>query len=339
MLNTALKERNLWPKEKPDLFLEDALSLFSGKKSGHMNAYAFNEPNPAIPNDLVRGGEHWTNFIKNSWDYYLIPEESRLIEQSAKAIGSLLPAQATVVDLGPGEKRAVLAKTWPFIKGLQNPKQFIAVDVNGSFADNAAKAIMALAKIPSRAVISNFLEENLETNPPAVFSLFGGLLCNAARTQERSGFEELTDNLKRVSRHNMKSGDYLVITQDANQDEASLFKAYSHPDIAKYILSVLHKIKRDLPTEGFNPEQFEYVVQWNEEEHLLSLNARSTHDQNFTISGVGCSVLEGQEIPLVNSYKYPVDFFVKSAQVAGYTVVKTYAPNSGSVVLHVLQAQ
>lgn len=337
MLNTALKERNLWHKEKSDLFLQDTLALFSGIKTGHMNAYAFNEPDAAIPNDPVRGGEHWTNFIKNSWDYYLIPEESRLIEQSAQDIGYLLPAQATVVDLGPGEKRAVLAKTWPFIKGLKSPHKFIAVDVNGTFADTAAKTIHALAKIPSHAVISNFLEENLKTNPPAVFSLFGGLLCNAAKTEAHSGFEELTENLKRVSRHNMKSGDILVITQDANQDEASLLKAYNHPDMAKYILSVLHKIKRDLPTDGFNPENFDYVVHWNEEEHLLTLNARATNNQNFTISGVAVSILQNQEIPLVNSYKYPVDFFVQSAKAAGYDLVKSYTPTSGNVVLHVLK--
>lgn len=337
MLNTALKEQNLWHKEKPDLFLEDAIALFKGEKTGHMNAYAFNEPNPAIPNDPVRGGEHWTNFIKNSWDYYLIPEESRLIERCARDIGSFLPAHSTLVDLGPGEKRAVLAKTLPFIKGLNKPSQFIAVDVNSTFAENAASMIKALAKIPSRAVVSNFLEENLETNPPAIFSLFGGLLCNAARTDKDSGFVELTENLKRVSRYNMKSGDYLVITQDANQDEASLLRAYTHPDIAKYILSVLYKIKRDLKTDGFDPECFGYNVEWNKDEHLLSLNARATKDQTFTLSGVAFKISQGQEIPLVNSYKYPASFFVESANAAGFTLMKSYAPTAGGVMLHVLQ--
>lgn len=337
MLNTALKEQNLWHKEKPDLFRDDAIALFKGEKTGHMNAYAFNEPNPAIPNDPVRGGEHWTNFIKNSWDYYLIPEESRLIERCARDLGSLLPAQSTVVDLGPGEKRAVLAKTWPFIKGLNKPSQFIAVDVNNTFADNAANMIKALAKVPSRAVVSNFLEQNLETNPPAIFSLFGGLLCNAARTDKHSGFVELTGNLKRVSRCNMKSGDFLVITQDANQDEASLLRAYTHPDIAKYILSVLHKIKRDLNTEGFDPECFEYNVKWNKDEHLLTLNALATEDQEFTLSGISFKLSQDQEMPLVNSYKYPVSFFVDAAKAAGFGLIKSYAPTSGGVMLHALQ--
>lgn len=337
MLNTALKKQNLWQQEKPDLFLTDVLALFSGKKTGHMNAYAFNEPNPAIPNDPVRGGEHWTNFIKNSRDYYLIPEEARLIEHCADEIGSLLPSDATVVDLGPGEKRAVLAKTYPFIKGLKNPSEFIAVDVNSAFADIAAKSIQALMNIPAKAVTGNFLEEFLPTNPPAILSLFGGLLCNAARTDAHSGFTELAGNLRRVSDYNMKHGDYLVITQDTNQDEALLLKAYNHPDIAKYILSVLHKIKRDLPTDSFDPDQFEYSVRWNAREHLLSLSARATYNQHFALSGIPFSVSQGQEIPLVNSYKYPIDFFVRTAESAGYQPVKTYTPSFTNIALHVLQ--
>lgn len=338
MLNTALKEQRLWALQENDLFLQDTLSLFSSAKTGHMNAYAFNEPDSSTPNDPVRGGEYWTNFIQDSRDYYLIPEEARLIEQCASEIGSLLPAQATVVDLGPGEKRAVLAKTYPFIKGLQNPSQFIAVDVNGAFADTAAKSIQALMKIPSRAVISNFLEEQLYTNPPAIFSLFGGLLCNVTRTGPDSGFQELTKNLKSLSRHNMKSGDYLVITQDTNQDEVSLLKAYTHPDMAKYILSVLYKIKRDLPTENFSPEAFDFVVRWNKEEHLLTLNARSLTNQRFEISGVDFSTSKGQELPLVNSYKYPVDFFMKAAESAGYHLMTSKAPASLNVAIHVFKA-
>lgn len=337
MLNTALKEQRLSNLQKDDHFLQDTLALFSGDKTGHMNAYAFNEPDPSVPNDPVRGGEHWTNFIKNSWDYYLIPEESRLIEKYASDIGAVLPAEATVVDLGPGEKRAVLAKTWPFINGLQNPSQFIAVDVNTSFADTAAKTIQALMNIPSRAVVSNFLEEDLYTNPPAIFSLFGGLLCNAARTGPDSGFQELARNLQSLSRHNMKSGDYLVITQDTNQDEASLLKAYNHPDMAKYILSVLYKIKRDLPNKNFDAADFEFVVRWNEEEHLLALAACALNDQKFEIDGTQLSITKGQEFPLVNSYKYPTDFFINAAEAAGYSLFKSNMHDSVNVAIHVLK--
>ena len=40
--------------------LKDTRALFGGRQSGHMNAYAFNEPDPSILNDPVRGGEWWT---------------------------------------------------------------------------------------------------------------------------------------------------------------------------------------------------------------------------------------------------------------------------------------
>ena len=60
---------------------------------------------------------------------------------------------------------------------------------------------------------------------------------------------QLTQTFNRLAQ-NIKPGDYLVITQDYNQDEFSLLAAYTNPDLANYVLSTLHRVKRDLPTTG-----------------------------------------------------------------------------------------
>ena len=138
----------------------------------------------------------------------------------------------------------------------------------------------------------------------------------------------------------MKPGDYLVITQDTNDIEELLLKAYDHPDMALYILSVLHKMKRDLPTENFDPDAFEFVPRWNKDEHLLSLNISLKKDyapQSFKIDGVPFSIGYGKELSVVNSYKFPPNFFIKAAEMVGFISEKLFTCDDNPIATHVFQ--
>lgn len=322
-------------------FLEDTLALFSGRKTGHMNAHAFNEPNPAIQDDPVRGGEHWTRMIERAVHYYLVTKEAQTVQAFAEEIGAYLPAGLMSVDLGPGESEAVYGKTIPFNGGLRKPAGFVAADVNSLFASSASNTVEDATGIPSRSIIGNFLEEELNLAPDrqAVMSLFGGLLCNFCSDRTKTAGKHLQEAFDNLAR-NMKPGDYLVITQDTNQNKDQLLKAYSHPDMALYILSVLHKIRRDLPTKNFDPDSFEFVAKWNAEEHLLSLNARLKKDcapQSFEIANVPFTVGHDRNISLVNSYKFPVGFFIEAAKRAGFISKKLLMREGNPIALHLFQ--
>lgn len=342
MLNTSFQEP-FYLDETNQRFLEDTLSFWSGKETGHLNAYAFNEPDPRIPNDPVRGGEHWTNMILRNLAYYLITKEAAAAKALVKKIGAYLPAGLASGDLGPGEEKAQRNKTLPLNQSLRNSTAFRAIDVNSVFANTAAKLVEEETGTPSKAIVGDFLSEKLNIFPDqrAVFSLFGGLLCNFGRDVSRTAEDILTQTFNGLAQ-NMKPGDYLVITQDTNDIEKTLLEAYSHPDMALYILSVLHKMKRDLPTENFDPDAFEFVARWNKDEHLLSLNIKLKEDRNpqsFKINGQAFTIGHGREFSVVNSYKFPPEFFIKAAEAAGFVFEKLFELADNPIATHIFQYQ
>jgi uncharacterized SAM-dependent methyltransferase len=340
MLNTTFENLvNL--DETNQRFLTDTINFWSGKETGHLNAYAFNEPNPYISNDPVRGGEHWTNMISRHLAYYLITKEAEVVEELAPLIGSYLPEGLASGDLGPGEEKAQRSKTLPLNQFLRNSVAFAGVDVNSVFSKTAAELVEKETGIPAKAIVGDFLSEDLNIFPEqrAVFSLFGGLLCNFGRDVSKPAEDILKETFNSLAK-NFKVGDYLVITQDTNDIKESLLKAYSHPDMALYILSVLHKMKRDLPTENFDPDAFEFVPRWNEEEHLLSLNIRlkeNRNPQSFKINGNAFTIGHGREFSIVNSYKFPPDFFVKAAEAAGFVSEKLFELDGNPIATHIFQ--
>jgi len=340
MLNTAFDDR-VCLDETNQRFLECTISFWSGKETGHLNAYAFNEPSPYIPNDPVRGGEHWTSMIVRNLAYYLITKEADAVKQLASQIGAYLPEGLASGDLGPGEGRAQNTKTLPLNKSLRNSVAFVGVDVNSVFSKTAAELIEKETGTPSKAIVGDFLSENLNIFPEqrAVFSLFGGLLCNFGRDIKKCAEDVLKETFNGLAK-NFKPGDYLVITQDTNDIEKALLEAYSHPDMALYILSVLHKMKRDLPTENFDPNAFEYVPRWNKNEHLLSLNIRLKANypvQNFKINGEAFSMGHGKELSVVNSYKFPPEFFIEAATQAGFVSEQCYELEDNPIATHIFQ--
>ncbi|WP_435642107.1 L-histidine N(alpha)-methyltransferase [Micavibrio aeruginosavorus] len=323
-------------KKEENRFLNDSIDLFSGYRTGHMNPYAFNEPQTS--SDPVRGGEHWGRFVNTSRDYYLISEEAQLIQSLATEIGKILPKNALCVDLGPGEEKAVITKTFPILTGMSSPSGYVAVDVNNKFIHNASALVQDKLQIESSGILADFFEETLSiaARSPKVMVLFGGLLCNLGRGKA-SALLELSNNLKKLRKH-AQAGDYLVITQDINQNQTTLDAAYNHPDLARYIMTLTHRIKRDLPTRDFNPDHFEFYSEWDAEEHVQVLGARAKTLSTFQIADHAFAVRKDKKIPLVNCYKFPAEFFLSACRSAGFNAVQTFHGTSDRIILHVLKA-
>jgi len=318
-----------------DYFLNDTLDLFRGVRTGHMNPYAFNEPDPAISNDPVRGGQHWNDFIAANPHYYTVNAEADCIQQNAQLIANLLPTDLISVEFGPGEGKAIRTKTLPFNQAI-SPSQYVSIDVNSVYAHQAA-SLLQEANIASDFVVADFFHDNL--NLPEgrkAFSLFGGLLCNIPAIRGKGPVDVLQSTFA-LMRDHFEKGDYLVITQDACHDVQKLEAAYDHPVIGQYILSVLHKIKRDLNTTNFNPYAFEFAMRYDERQHCVTLGFVADKPQSFKIEDEAYTIPAGKVISLVNSYKFPHPDFVTAACSAGFKVVRSFNCNQATYV-HVLQS-
>lgn len=334
------------PDAELERFSQDAIDLFKGRKTGHMNPYAFNEPRSE--DDPVRGGTWWTKFIEQQDGghpgYYLISDEADVIERHGRAIAEALPKNVqSHIDLGPGESRAVLTKTLALARAMSSRVRFCAVDINSAFAKNAANLIAqarGLKPYESTAMVEDFLSGPVLDfgKRPRVFSLFGGLLCNGPRRNNTTPVKQLTSSFNAVARH-MHPGDMLIITQDTNSDEKSLRAAYDNELLGKYVLSVLHKIKRDLKPAGelFDPYAFEFEMGWNPQEKLVTLSARPTKPMSFRIAGKRCDVDPSQPVPLVNSYKFSTKDFQQSAEESGLVSRAILQGLGDKIALHVFE--
>ena len=341
---TLMEPKGLAVSNQEDRFLlKDALDFFSGKKSGHMGTHAYSEP--AFRDDPAGGAVYWRDFIKSVRDYYLLSEEADLIARFSRAANdAFLDANGQAitnsyfVDLGPGESEAVWQKTLPIMQASTRPRGYLAIDTNLAFAEAAANLVDEETSVKSAEAQSrDFLRDMLQVNfpNPVIYLLFGGYLCNLASNGQSSA-AKLRGNFDSL-RHNMRPTDYLVVTQDTNNDEASIMRAYDHEVVGKFMLSVLHRIKRDLPTHDFNPEDFSARIYWDKENMTLKVSAIADKSMSFTIGGHPFSVIKGTELCISNSYKFPLTTFIDAARDAGFESRTLFNPN-GLIALHVLQA-
>lgn len=318
-----------------DHFLNDTLDLFRGVRAGHMNPYAFNEPDLNISNDPVRGGEYWHDFIASNADYYLVRSEADCIQNYAYEVAGILPENLMAVEFGPGETKAITTKTLPFIRAIK-AKEFVAVDVNSVYAHEAA-SFVANEGIQSHASVADFFHDDLcLPDHQKVVSLFGGLMCNIPSIKGVHPLQVLRSVFSIIRPH-FNKGDYFVITQDACNDPEKLKAAYDHPLIGKYILSILHKIKRDLHTVNFDPSAFQYAMRYDDKMQCVILGCVTDKPQSFQIEGEAFTVPAGRVVSLVNSYKFGHPSFVNAIRDAGFLPLQTY--NCGDdAYMHILRA-
>jgi len=345
------EQKNSSPKEDrvQRRFLLDALNLFGRERSGHMGRYAYTPPH--YTGDPAGGEAFWEKFIQSA-EYYLFGEESRLIQESADEIVDCLPDYISVVELGPGESQAVKNKTIPLMRAFnkasgawnmkKNIREYIALDISKDYLDSARRMIEKEFYIPTEGVHSDFTEAwlKIRTKATPVMFLFGGTLFNASSIK---GFRteyvlrSYLDNIRDI----IGEGGYLIMTQDTNRNGRKLKRAYNQEMCKAMALAIMHRIERDLDTKDFSGNDFEYRVNWNKFQGVLSLNAVSTvkTDKTFYIGGMPFRIRKGEEFSLVNAFKYSAEKFKRIAEEAGFKVVKTIEqdPGKGSIALHVLK--
>lgn len=322
------------PDYESQLFLEAVLATFGGAQTGGLYSFMYGET--LSEDDTVRGGEQWHEFLEQTQAYYLLREEEAVIAKAKPVLESVIPAGLVSRELAPGDTKATAIKSIPFNKVIR-PSRYEALDINPDYASDAAVNVGKALGIASKGIEADIIDGSpMRTAKPAVYSLFGGLLANLPGIEGVSHLDMLVSYMERL-RHLMKQGDYFVITQDSCHDARKLKAAYNDPLLASCALSILHRIKRDLPTKGFDPANFEYEGVFLPEKDNQALCVRSKTVQAFQIAGQSFVLKGGQAIPLINSYKFMPMAFATAARKAGFKPVAEIVRH-GDLNLHVLKA-
>ncbi len=298
---------------------QDALSLFSGKKAGHMGAWQYQKP--LYEGDPAGGAALWSEFVKNSKDYYLFQADVDIIDQSQAQLRELLQGVRTLAEIGPGSEKAVRFKTIPLLSLTPNDCQYIAIDCDEESAGGAAHFVQeSFGRLASTLVTDAFQLRRFDADKPMALTILGSTITNIQGDIGQSYHLRLAQLVQNY-RSAMSDRDVLMATFDTNIDLPGLDKAYNHPDHAAFGVSAIHLMARECNIQGnFDPHQWRY-------EPIISLASRQVAhcvypvcSQHFGLNGQELKIQAGQHFVMNNSYKYDPGDINRVMQTAGFNV-------------------
>jgi uncharacterized SAM-dependent methyltransferase len=316
--------------------------LLTNKKVGHLGIYHYGEPNRE--EDTVNGAYLWNRFVKNSTNYYQFSTENKFLPEVAAFVASLTKnASVSLIDMGPGSNTSLQAKTFPFLSSLENIENYIPVDISTEYLQEINKDIATNFPLLDISLQrKNYFTDtiNFNVNSVPVFLFLSSNISNLPEINLNGNYE---DHLSRILKHFhscMHRSGYLVISQDCNQDEASLLNAYIDPLHIDFSLNILHRMKRDAIYDdkcSFDPKKWIYKPEWFPEKNLLAHSLYSTTEQTIDVLENTYTIKKGQRFIVDNSYKYKTSDFLRICIQSGFSPIETFMDPTEKIATHVLK--
>jgi uncharacterized SAM-dependent methyltransferase len=293
-------------------FADAAKGFFNGK--GLPGVYTYSEPDPNLPRDVVNGGQLFRDFVKTPF-YYPKRNEEKLLPTVAPTILQLAGYFNTLVDLGCGD--AFTRKVKYFI-GNAN---YDPVDENQDYLDEVTKQYSALypdqdinEKIKQHKL--NFMTDKISISGTPFPIMLGSTITNFGTP------ESVRQIFKQVKPIAEQGNGSFVFSHDTNTHPDSLLRTYAHELMQQHTLNVLHRMKRDLYTENFDPDAFGFHAYW--EGSTSSLNIcmyplkGMTKGNAFAIDGEWFELEKGQMLIQASLMKLPADMMQELAKKEGF---------------------
>lgn len=305
-------------------FYDGIVDMFTGLREGHLGRYCFSSAR--FPNDPVCGDKYWTHFIKTNKTYYPYHHQVEIIRQSARRIGSLVSDAQTLVDLGTGSLNSFERKVLPIIRSGRF-EDIIFVDLCTNFSEIATKRLQSEDfKMNTATFIGNFFSQLPSLENKAVINLFGITLGNIIVDLpiERPEYV-LEKTMRHFAEPLKKHGGYFIFDYDTNDNEKSIHASYDHQSYHAMEMTILERVKRDLPTLDFYPEDFEHVTAWYPEWNLLAQELRAKTDMRFSLGPYRVDLPEGKSYRTGSSFKYSDNTIETVAAKAGFRKVEVFS--------------
>jgi len=329
----------IYDKEKTRLS-KDVENLFLHKQAGHMGKWQYSTPHHE--NDIVNGEHLYSKWIENAEKYYVSRNYAALLEKHAHDIYQHSKECTFLVDLGPGDEKAVSRNTFPVLKNHSRIQHYWALDICSSYSNGAAHAVKnKFPQVKSTAVSYNFYEPNssIANKDNKIVLYASGTIGNyTGHAQSKSCLSDMIKNLTSL-KSILFIGDILVVGLDTNQNAETLYDSYNHPLHELFEMNLMQRIKRDIiPNEiGFIPTAWKYKMRWYPETYQFCHIAEATESQRFSTNSSYFTINKGDQFIIDNSFKFPVGVFQQAAIHAGYEPLASYLDDDKRMALHVLR--
>ena len=253
-------------------------------------------------------------------EYYPTRAERSILEAHARDMADRSGAD-TLVELGAGtcDKSRVLLDA---LQAAGTLARYVPLDVSDTTLWNAAKTLAdEYPDVVISAVVADFHRhlDQLPTGGRRLFAFLGGTIGNLDPSERRRFLADL-DCV-------MDHGDRLLLGTDLVKDRTRLVRAYddSAGVTAEFNRNVLLVLNRELGAR-FDPDRFDHVAVWNEEDSRIEMRLRSVVDQSVHITDLGLDVAfaEGEELLTEISSKFTPEALADELTRCGFVVEATW---------------
>jgi dimethylhistidine N-methyltransferase len=265
-------------------------------------------------------------------EYYPTRAETRILEENAAEIASLIGPESQLVEFGSGASRKVRI----LLEALERPSAYVALDISREMLRAAADALAAdFPDLETVAICADYMRP-LDLPPlPAArgrLGFFPGSTIGNFTAVEAVDF--LRGALKVVGR-----GGAMLVGVDLRKDPEVLRRAYNDADgvTAAFNLNLLVRINRELGGD-FDLDRFAHEAVYDEATGRVEINIRSLADQIVTVAGRAIRFTAGERIHTEDSYKYTIEGFHALAARAGFRPKRTWTDADRLFSVHFLAA-
>ncbi|HEY5252345.1 MAG TPA: L-histidine N(alpha)-methyltransferase [Acidimicrobiales bacterium] len=262
-------------------------------------------------------------------EYYPTRAERGLLEAHASEIATRSGAD-TLVELGAGtcDKSRVLLDAFLAAGTL---KRYVPLDVSdGTLWTAAQQLVEEYPGLAVHAVVGDF-DHHIDRIPVVghrMVAFLGSTIGNFYPDHRRRFLFDLDCT--------MTHGDSFLLGTDLIKDEKKLIAAYDDSSgvTAEFNRNVLHVLNRELHAD-FEPERFQHVALWNEEDHRIEMRLRSLDDQVVTIADLvlKISFAAGEDLLTEISTKFTRQSVESELYQAGFMVDAMWEAPEGEFLL------
>lgn len=326
------------PVQEMFRFLSDMQATFRGEKHGVVGHWQYSSSHYA--GDPVKGAALWESFLNSPNDYYLLPNEIRLIQEKAGYLLSNIEGPTVVVDFGQGPAQSVQNKTVPVMRHLKNIAAYCPIDMCKDYILEASDVInREWPNLPLKGYHVNYFHDRIKIpktgKPLGLF--FGGTLGNVDGHPDNGLPENVIIEHLRTMKEILGENAFFIMANDTNQDEISILQSYKHKLQMAFGSNLMYRIKRDLPVYGnFDPEAWHYEPVWHAQTYQICHTVVCDKDQSFLLGNERFNIRRGESFILNNSYKFPTEKIKEWSAKAGFLHRQHVMDHENRMALHVL---
>jgi L-histidine N-alpha-methyltransferase len=265
-------------------------------------------------------------------EYYPTRREREILDARAGEIATVSGATA-LVELGSGTS----TKTRLLLDALRDAgtlQTFAPFDCSETTLREAGEGIAeAYPGVSIHGVVGDF-ERHLSLLPgqdhtgSRLVAFLGGTIGNLAPAERAKFLNDLAGGLS--------EGEHLLLGTDLVKDRRRLVAAYDDAAgvTAAFNRNVLAVINRSLDAD-FDPERFEHVALWNDDEEWIEMRLRSddAHDVHINDLGLTVSFDDGEELRTEISAKFRREGIETELNAAGFELQRWWTDAAGDFAL------